>query len=169
MLRQKADNQVRAKKRVIFCFGEGGHTAQATRLFAQLKPFLKDAEIFTIGDFYEKPVWSDSHFYYPPLRDKVHGFTLSALFNASKSLKAMICLIGASATSGVISTGPGFCVVICAIARLFRKSTIHIETWSRFETQSLTGKLSYLVCKRFYVQNKEQLKFYKNAIYCGLL
>jgi beta-1,4-N-acetylglucosaminyltransferase len=169
MLKQRDDIQIKAKKRIIFCFGEGGHTAQANRLFAQLKPFLEDAEIFTIGDFHEKPLWSDSHYYYPPLRDKIKGFTLSAFLNAAKSLKSMLGLISASTTNGVISTGPGFCVLICAIARLFRKNTVHIETWSRFETQSLTGKLSYLVCKRFYVQNKEQLNFYKKAIYCGLL
>lgn len=155
--------------KVIFCFGEGGHATQASRLFSHMQPFLDGAEIETIGDFHEKPLWSSRHYYFPPLRDKVKGYTLSAIIKAFKVLKIIFKAISDESTLGVVSTGPGFCVVVCAIARLFRKRTVHIETWSRFETQSLTGKLSYLVCKRFYVQNKEQLSFYKKAIYCGLL
>jgi len=157
------------KKRIIFCFGEGGHATQATRLYAAMQPDLKESDVLTIGDFLERPSWSQQHFYYPPLRDKVDGYTLKGLFNAVIKLKRVIALISKRSTHGVISTGPGFCVIICLIARLLGKRTVHIETWSRFETQSLTGKLNYLICDKFYVQNREQLRFYRSAIYCGLL
>lgn len=156
-------------RRLVFCFGEGGHASQAARLFQRMKPYLKDVEVWTVGDFYEKPVWSDRHIYYPPVRDKVYGFTWQGTINALKRLLQTMIVVGASSTSGVISTGPGFCVVVCAIARLFHKPSVHIETWSRFGTQSMTGKFNYWVCNRFYVQNKEQMRFYKAARYCGLL
>ncbi len=156
-------------KRVIFCFGEGGHTAQASRLYMAMKPYLVNIDIVTVGDFYERPTWSNQHLYYPPLRDKEDGYTVKAFINAIKNLKEMFVLISSASILGVVSTGPGFCVVICAIARLFTKRAIHLETWSRFDTQSLTGKLNYWICNKFYVQNREQLRFYKSAIYCGLL
>ncbi|OAI13768.1 hypothetical protein A1359_11680 [Methylomonas lenta] len=157
------------KKRLLFCFGEGGHASQASRLFIAMKPNLKDIEIVTIGDFHEKPFWSDVHFYYPPLRDKAQGYTLSGLLKAAGEIWSISRVICSASTQGIISTGPGFCTAICLIGRLCFKKTIHIETWSRFDTQSLTGKINYLICNKFYIQNKEQLKFYKNAKYCGLL
>ncbi len=170
MLRNDSfDENPLRRKRLVFCFGEGGHATQAVRLFESMKPSLEGIEILTVGDFHERPVWSDQHFYFPPLRDKVVGYTLLGFVNALKTLKTMIGLIGHPSTTGVISTGPGFCVLVCAIARLFGKRSVHIETWSRFQTQSLTGKLNCLVCNKFYVQNKEQIQFYKKAIYCGLL
>lgn len=134
-----------------------------------MQPFIVGSEIMTVGDFHEKPSWSDLHIYYPPLRDKVLGYTASGLLKAAKAILYISKVISSSSTQGIISTGPGFCVVLCLIGRLFFKKTVHIETYCRFDTQSLTGKLNYLICNRFYIQNKEQFKFYKNAKYCGLL
>lgn len=156
-------------KRIIFCFGEGGHAAEAFSLYSALRPYLSGVEIMTVGDFHEKPTWSDWHVYYPPLRDKALGFTAAGFLKAAKAIWAIFGLISNPSTRGIVSTGPGFCVVICAIGRLFCKHTIHIETYCRINSQSLTGKIIYYVCNRFYVQNKEQLNFYKNAQYCGLL
>lgn len=159
----------RTKKRILFCFGEGGHAAEATSLYLAMQPYLSSVEIMTVGDFHDKPAWSDAHLYYPALRDKTLGYTIAGFLNAAKAIWSVVAWISKPSTRGIISTGPGFCVVLCVLGRLFLKNTVHIETYCRFDTQSLTGKINYLICNRFYIQNKEQSKFYKNARYSGLL
>jgi len=46
---------------------------------------------------------------------------------------------------------------------------VHVETWSRFETRSWTGRVMYRIADRFYVQNREQKRHYPHSIFGGLL
>lgn len=68
----------------------------------------------------------------------------------------------------VISTGAGDALASMLIAKLFGKKVIFIESFSRFNSLSLTGKLVYNFVDKFYVQWKSMLKF-KKAEYIGQL
>ncbi|HAO9336376.1 TPA: polysaccharide biosynthesis protein, partial [Escherichia coli] len=46
---------------------------------------------------------------------------------------------------------------------------IYIETWSRFTTYSLSGRIMYRLSNKFYIQNKSLLELYPKAIYSGRL
>ncbi|MDD2698435.1 MAG: hypothetical protein PHF17_06500 [Arcobacteraceae bacterium] len=62
----------------------------------------------------------------------------------------------------VVSTGPG---IVSLFFKIFGKKIVFVETWSRFETKSMTGKIA----DKFYIQNKSLQKHYPKAIYGGLL
>jgi hypothetical protein len=69
----------------------------------------------------------------------------------------------------IVSTGPGIAIIPAIIFRLFKKLVIHVETWSRFYSKSLTGMIMYPVSDIFIIQNIELQCFYKRAIYAGRL
>jgi UDP-N-acetylglucosamine:LPS N-acetylglucosamine transferase len=70
----------------------------------------------------------------------------------------------------VISTGPGISILTALFFKLFTKAkVIHVETWSRFYSKSLTGRILYRLSDFFFVQNEELLKLYPKAIYRGRL
>jgi len=67
----------------------------------------------------------------------------------------------------VIANGGGFVVPFCYIAKLFRKKVIFIESFSRIDKPSVSGKLVYPISDLFLVQWKSLIKFYKKSIYGG--
>lgn len=70
----------------------------------------------------------------------------------------------------VISTGSEIALPVFLIAKLLRIKTVFIETVTRFENATLTGRLLYPLSDRFFVQNPETLKAYgPKAEYHGAL
>jgi hypothetical protein len=69
----------------------------------------------------------------------------------------------------VISTGAGVTVFICYIARFFMRKVIFIESFSRVTEPSITGRLVYPISNLFIIQWKPLIKFYKKAVYGGLI
>ena len=71
----------------------------------------------------------------------------------------------------IISTGPGLCINVSMISKLFwsRPAIIYIETWSRFYSKSVSGAIMYYLADYFFVQNRSLTKLYKRAIYKGRL
>jgi UDP-N-acetylglucosamine:LPS N-acetylglucosamine transferase len=67
----------------------------------------------------------------------------------------------------IISTGSGVTFPICLYAKIFGKRVIYIESFSRVDFPSFTGRLLYRFSDLFIVQWKPLLKYYKNAIYGG--
>ena len=67
----------------------------------------------------------------------------------------------------VIANGGGFVVPFCYISKIFRKKLIFIESFSRVEEPSWSGKLLHPITDLFIVQWKPILKYYKKAVYGG--
>lgn len=67
----------------------------------------------------------------------------------------------------IISTGAGVAVPFLWIGRLLGMRTIYVESLSRIERLSLSGKLVYPVVDRFFVQWPELLARYPKATYAG--
>ncbi len=156
-------------KTILFVYGVGGHKEQMKRLInlLELNEYNKIALIEKNGklDFFNKC------YEIPPARDKYSNFkTLITLpYFIFYSIFITLKIIIKTNTKLIISTGPGLVFIPSIIFKLFGKKVIFIETWSRFNTKSLTGKIMYKISNIFYVQNKELLKYYPNAIYSGRL
>ncbi len=67
----------------------------------------------------------------------------------------------------IIANGGGFVVPFCFISKLFRRKIIFIESFSRVDSPSWSGRLIHPISNLFIVQWKPMVKFYKKAVYCG--
>ncbi|PEC51938.1 PssD/Cps14F family polysaccharide biosynthesis glycosyltransferase [Bacillus sp. AFS096315] len=67
----------------------------------------------------------------------------------------------------VISTGALSTVPMCLIAKLFKRKLIFIESFSKINSPTITGKLMYKYADLFLVQWEEMKKFYPDAKYGG--
>lgn len=67
----------------------------------------------------------------------------------------------------VISTGAGVSVPFLYLARLFKKKTIYIESITRVNELSLSGRLVYPIVHHFFVQWPELERKYKKAEFKG--
>lgn len=67
----------------------------------------------------------------------------------------------------VVTTGAHTGVVMCYIAKLFRRKVIYIETFANIHSKSVSGKLVYPIADLFIVQWESMLKLYPNAVYGG--
>lgn len=67
----------------------------------------------------------------------------------------------------VISTGADTAIPICLIAKFFGKKIIFIESFCRINSPSLSGKIMYPFANEFFVQWKENLKFFPKAKHVG--
>ena len=67
----------------------------------------------------------------------------------------------------IISTGASIAINFAFIAKLFGIKFIYIESISRIEELSITGKIVYLLSHEFYVQWLELAKKYAKALFKG--
>ena len=164
----------RAKTKVVLLvFGEGGHNAQMLRLCETLEALnRRSSKLVALTDSSEcrLPANVIEHYSLAALRHKhekngVRRY-IHALFSAVKTL---IAINRQYQVRSVISTGPGIAILPSLLFRLIGVPIVHIETWSRFYTQSLAGKFMYRIANKFYIQNQEQRVFYPKAIWGGRL
>jgi UDP-N-acetylglucosamine:LPS N-acetylglucosamine transferase len=67
----------------------------------------------------------------------------------------------------IVTTGPHTAVVMCYIAKIFRRKIIFIETFANSKSKTLSGKLVYPIADTFIVQWESMLNLYPKAIYGG--
>jgi UDP-N-acetylglucosamine:LPS N-acetylglucosamine transferase len=157
---------------IFLCYGEGGHMAQMERLYNLLIMERGDNKITYVG------ICEGKHDSKKLINHKLlsmrskYSFVMSifmlAFVSAYNFLKSIL-LIYKYRPTGMISTGPGSAIIPAVLFKLLRKKIIYIETWSRFNTISSTGKCMYKLADRFYIQNIELKGRYPDAIYAGLL
>lgn len=155
---------------ILFIYGVGGHKEQMKRFLKLLdldNKFKKIALIENNGDL----DLFDELIQIPPARDKYNSLKtiLTAPYFVLYSIYTTFRLIFKYNTKVLISTGPGLAFIPSIIFRVLGKKVIFIETWSRFNTQSLTGKMMYKIANIFYIQNESLKNIYPNAIYSGRL
>jgi len=67
----------------------------------------------------------------------------------------------------IIANGGGFTTPFCYIAKLFRRRIIFIESFSRVDHPSISGRVLHPISDLFIVQWKPLMKYYKKAVYGG--
>lgn len=154
---------------VLAVFGEGGHEAQMTRLMSKLSPLLRD-DIVSITDSIKDQEWSKCKVNLPELRNKEKRDVIGMFLRIKKCLGILSKINNRYSVSSICSTGPGIAIISSLYFKVFSSTQIiYIETWSRFSSKSLTGRIMYLLADKFYIQNKELQSLYPKAIYSGRL
>jgi len=67
----------------------------------------------------------------------------------------------------VISTGADTAIATCLIAKAFGKKVIFVESLARISSPSLSGKIMYPIADLFFVQWRQNLKFFPKAVFAG--
>lgn len=139
----------------------GGHLIQLLRLL----PVLKKHEVFFITP--------GSH-----MKNVLKGYKLYPVNNPQRNpfkfiLHSIISLriLVKEKPDVVITNGAGLVVPICFLSKfLFRSKIVFIESFSRIDTPSKTGKVIFKIADLFIVQWKDLKKIYGDkAIYGGQL
>ncbi|MBY6208227.1 MULTISPECIES: PssD/Cps14F family polysaccharide biosynthesis glycosyltransferase [unclassified Halomonas] len=156
--------------KVLLVYGCGGHKAQAFRLYEALEAGLDSNVVFTVSDDQYVPEWSSKHYNVVEVRSKTSNNYLSLFSRALSVFRDAVRVGRENNISCVISTGPGIAAIFALYMKFSQKSTIiHVETWSRFYSTSITGKVMYRFSDLFYYQNLSLNKFYPKGKYCGRL
>lgn len=93
-----------------------------------------------------------------------------SLIEVVKNLMRAVALIKTKRPDLVLSTGAEIAIPVLIVARLMRVPSVYVECGAQFTTPSLTGRIAYWLCDRFYVQWPELLGAYgPRARYAGSL
>lgn len=134
-----------------------------------VKSLKNDFDIITLSDVNSQPEWSCFHYVTGEFRSKHSHFDIFRNKGPLIILRTLLKIRKHHSVHTVISTGPGICVLSGIFFKILGAKVIHIETWSRFHTVSITGRIMHFFSDVFYVQNYSQLQFYRKAIYSGKL
>ncbi|HBM2575075.1 TPA: hypothetical protein LUX82_001045 [Enterobacter hormaechei subsp. xiangfangensis] len=153
----------------LFIYGEGGHRAQMNRLMKRIGGEINKNKI-SLSDYKIKEEWSDKHYVTREFRNKYSTFTSVLRFNQLHQIKVCLQIHKTHRIKVVVSTGPDVALIPAFYFKyIVGAKIIHLETWSRFETKSFTGRIMSLIADEFYVQHKTLLKQYKKAKFSGVL
>lgn len=155
------------EKIVLLIYGDGGHKQEMKLLHKQLS--MSPLTFITIGPSPLSP--SIKHYSLGDVRHKknrIKSFYMASV-GAFQSCLLIVKLCATYKVSGSISTGPGISIIPSILLRILGKKVIFIETFCRFYTRSMTGRMMNIVSSEFWVQNKEQTHLYKNSKFCGRL
>lgn len=151
-------------KRVIFVSSTGGHLNE----LLQLKKTMKKYDSYLVTEKTKSTIDLNKEFSgkvkYLKYGSKSHlSYIYIFPFNCIKSLIYFLRI----RPSVVVTTGAHTGVIMCYIAKLFRKKVIYIETFANIKTKSVSGKLVYPIADMFIVQWESMLKLYPKAVYGG--
>lgn len=88
---------------------------------------------------------------------------ISFLKNFFQSLKILL----KEKPDVIVSTGADTALSTCVLGKLLGKKLVFIESYCRVSEASLSGKICYKIADVFFVQWKENLKFFPNARFAG--
>lgn len=164
------------KKEILLVYGSGGHNEQMKRLHKSLKALSQNQNqnltFISLCDDDVKYIVTEKKYIVQSVTNKFSYFMLllKLPLKLINILKVLNIIKKENNITSVISTGPGLSIIASLYFKIFMKvKIIHIETWSRFYSKSLTGRFMYYIADDFFVQNKELLNTYPKASYKGRL
>jgi beta-1,4-N-acetylglucosaminyltransferase len=162
------------KKQVLLVYGSGGHNEQMKRIYQGLSSFdeFDEFEFISLCDADVKYPLTDVCYQTETITDKFSYWKLIRTFpyKLFKLFKLLNVINKKHNIHTLISTGPGIAMLSVFYFKLFKKvNIIHIESWSRFYSKSLTGRFLYRLSDVFYVQNEELISLYPKAKFRGRL
>lgn len=159
------------EKAILFVYGVGGHKEEMQRLLKHLNIKHDTMKMVAICEKNSKMEGFDYSVEVPRMRSKYvkNMAIIEAIYSSFKSIYITLTVLKKYDINCLISTGPGLVIPISILFKLLFKKIIFIETWCRFDSKSLTGKVMHVLANVFYVQNKSLLSLYKKAVYSGRL
>lgn len=158
-------------KVILLVYGDGGHREQMKRFYSKIDSLDYNYQFISVSEEHRPLNSSIDNYSMPTLRNKysyLKSFLDIPLF-IKEYVTTLININKKYEVMGIISTGPGIVIPISLYYKINGKKIVFLETWSRFETQSFTGKFMYKIADKFYIQNLSLKKIYPNGIYGGLL
>lgn len=158
------------KPNVLYILGSGGHTAQMIELSKQLGNNINYFYLIQKDDNISssKTIYSGKKIFVFRCR-KIKDSKLKSFFKTVALFFKAISILKKNKIDVIISAGPGIAIPFCFAGKLLKKKIIFIESWSRINTRSISGRLIYPIADLFFVQWKENLKNYPKAKFCGRL
>jgi len=154
--------------KALLVYGNGGHTAQMIRLARDLPIDWVYEYAIGIGDNLTESKL-DQEPYPIPVPTVSIKKPLRTLLTLPWALATACALLVITRPDVVITAGAGVAVPVCYVARLFGAKVVFIESWSRVNEKSLSGRFVYPVANQFFVQHEEMVKLYPNAVFVGRL
>ena len=147
--------------KICFISSSGGHFEQ----LMMLKPLMDKYKSFIVTEKtnYKVSRGNRTIYYLDQVNRNEKLFVLKMIKNSLKTLKIFI----KEKPDVIITTGVLSAIPMCIIGNIFRKKLIYIESFAKVNTPTLTGKLIYKFADQFYVQWRDMLKIYPEAIYRG--
>ncbi len=147
--------------KICFISSSGGHFEQ----LMMLKPLMDKYKSFIVTEKtnYKVSGCNRTIYYLDQVNRNEKLFVLKMIKNSLKTLKIFI----KEKPDVIITTGVLSAIPMCIIGKIFRKKLIYIESFAKVNTPTLTGKLIYKFADQFYVQWRDMLKIYPEAIYRG--
>ena len=152
-------------KKVMFISSMGGHLTE----LMQLKGIFKNYDYMIVTEKHKSTNNLKSRYKskidYLKAGNKDHllKYIFIIPYNIIKSIKIFLKF----KPDVVVTTGAHTSVMMCYIAKIFRKKVIYIESFANVETKTLSGRLVYPIANVFIVQWHSMLKLYPKAVYGG--
>ena len=155
---------------LLLLLGEGGHSKEMLHLAELLWPNYRYSYILVRGDALSTAKINLPGRIYRVTRPrgKRHKVFLDTLRTILCGLQSLAILVRCWPRA-VISAGPGVAVPVCAAAKLLGRKVVFIETGSRIQAPSTTGRIMYRFADLFLVQWPELLAVCPKGIYAGRL
>ena len=151
-------------KRVLLISSVGGHLEQLLGLNGGVNEFDSYIVTETNNSTLSLKNKYSNIFFIPYLSRK---FFLSFVFNFIRGFVSSLDYYFKIRPSVIVTTGSGAVLPMCLIGKLFGSKVIFIETFSRIESKTKTGRLAYSFVDLFIVQWEELLTIYPKAVYIG--
>ena len=167
---QRSSKSSQGKKTILLTLGSGGHTKQAILLSKRFKDSVDYEYLINNDDTISSKKIIYKGRIFRIIRPRALGDNkFSTIIKTIVSFLDAFSIIMRSKSDTVISTGPGLAFPILFWAKIFRKKTVFIESWSRVTQPSLAGKLCYKIADQFFIQWPDLKKEYPKSIYAGRL
>ena len=147
--------------KILFVSSAGGHFAELMQLKETMN--AHDSIIVTEGvssSFDNKDI---KYFLKYGSRSQTFKYMFIFIYNFFLTFKILF----KEKPDCIISTGAHSCVTFFVLGKLFKCKLIYIESFAKVDKPSLTYKIIHKFCDVIYVQHKEMLDVYKDAIYIG--
>ena len=156
--------------KLLTVLGEGGHTAELLNLVALLGVKYKYHYIIAKNDnlSYKKiTIPGPVHRLYRA-REKTAKIFDAIIKTIIDGIKSFLILIRIK-PDAILSCGPAIAVPVSIAGKILGKRIIFVETGSRVNYLSLTGRIMYHCADLFFVQWPQLKKKRPRAIYAGRL
>ena len=159
----------RMNKIILVCISGGGHTEQACRVIKDLKDKFSFEYVVEKGDLRSMEKFHGEKIF-KINRSRKYGQNLFlSIPSQIKSLFNAFNIIRKTKAKAILSFGASFSPYLCLLGKINKKKIIFVESWSRVNSKSLSGKITYRIADLFFVQWEKQKQNYPKAIYVGRL
>jgi len=156
--------------KLLVVLGEGGHTTELLNLVDLLGDRYEYHYVISEQDNLSADqlrIDGQIHRVLRP-RGKDTSLPVAALRTLVTTIQAVRVLLRVR-PKAILSTGPAIAVPIAILGKLLGARVIFVETGSRIQTVSMTGKIMYRWADLFFVQWPQLQKKLPRAIYAGRL